>query len=414
MTYLKELGVKAELSKFVADNGVAEIHAILHVEPKGETFAQQLERLYMAESHLKTMKVLRIDKDTCEELEQGNVVSESRLRQPEPKPVFKRYFLSDATNQMPLMRDDHECAVSVIQQPPLDGSKVAVWIYMVQEPEEAMTDNAADCDDKKCKIDVANGMLSMEHNGYKHLWTGGMVSPEGDSARQTDTLLNTYLELLGCHEATLKANCVRTWFFVRDVDTQYKGMVKARKELFEKQGLTNTTHYIASTGIGGNPANTQALVQLDTYALTGFKPQQQKYLYAPTHLNPTYEYGVTFERGVRMEYGDRAHVYISGTASINNKGEVVHTGDVVAQTRRMWENVATLLAEAETSYDDVMQMIVYLRDIADYPTVKAMYEERFPNIPTLFTLAPVCRPTWLIEMECIAVTKRDNREYRRF
>ncbi len=414
MIFLKELGVKAELSKFVTDNGIAEIHAILHVDPKGESFAQQLERLYKAEDHLRSVKVLRIDKETCEELQQGNVVSEDRLRQPEPKTVFKRYFLSDATNQMPLMREEKDCAVSVIQQPPLDGSKVAVWIYMVQESEESVPADTDDADDKKCRIEFADGMMSVRHNGYNHLWTGGMVSPEGDSAAQTDSLLNSYLKQLDRHGATLEANCVRTWFFVRDVDTQYKGMVKARKELFEKQGLTNTTHYIASTGIGGNPADTKALVQLDTYALTGFQPEQQKYLYAPTHLNPTYEYGVTFERGVRMEYGDRSHVYISGTASINNKGEVVHTGDVVAQTRRMWENVETLLSEAETSYDDVMQMIVYLRDIADYPTIKAMYEERFPDIPTLFTLAPVCRPTWLIEMECIAVAKRENAEYRRF
>lgn len=80
--------------------------------------------------------------------------------------------------------------------------------------------------------------------------------------------------------------------FVRDVDTQYAGMVKARKENFAEQGLTEQTHYISSTGIGGLPADTRALVQMGTYALTGFEPSQQRYLYAPTHLNPTYEYGL--------------------------------------------------------------------------------------------------------------------------
>jgi hypothetical protein len=37
-----------------------------------------------------------------------------------------------------------------------------------------------------------------------------------------------------------------------------------------------------------------------------------------------------------------------------------------------------------------------------------MFEEKFHNIPTVITLAPVCRPTWLIEMECIAVKKASN------
>ena len=50
-------------------------------------------------------------------------------------------------------------------------------------------------------------------------------------------------------------------------------------------------------------------------------------------------------------------------------------------------------------------MIVYLRDPSDYEVVSAMYEEKFPNIPKVMVLAPVCRPSWLIEMECIAVRK---------
>jgi enamine deaminase RidA (YjgF/YER057c/UK114 family) len=257
-------------------------------------------------------------------------------------------------------------------------------------------------------------MVVSSHNGYKHLWKMGMHEHKGDSAWQTESLLIDYEEALQQHGATLAQNCIRTWFFVRDVDTQYGGMVRARRENFEEQGLTSQTHFIASTGIGGLPADTRALIQLGTYALTGFKPEQQRYLYAPTHLNPTYEYGVTFERGTCMEYGDRAHVFISGTASINNKGEVVHVGDIVKQTERMWENVETLLKEADTTFDDVMQIIVYLRDLADYDVVSRKFAERFPDIPYIITLAPVCRPTWLIEMECMAVQQRSNPAYENF
>ena len=210
------------------------------------------------------------------------------------------------------------------------------------------------------------------------------------------------------------ANCIRTWFFVRDVDTQYHGLVKARRENFIQQGLTEKTHYISSTGIGGNPADTKSLVQLGTYAITGLEPDQQHYLYAPTHLNPTYEYGVTFERGTIVEYGDRDHIFISGTASINNKGEVVHVGDIVQQTKRMWENVEALLKEGGADFQDVMQIIVYLRDTADYEVVKDLFADRFPHIPTIITLAPVCRPTWLVEMECIAVKERQHEKFRKF
>ena len=46
--------------------------------------------------------------------------------------------------------------------------------------------------------------------------------------------------------------------------------------------------------------------------------------------------------------------------------------------------------------------------------VKSLFDERFPNIPTVITLAPVCRPTWLVEMECIAVKESQNERFRKF
>ena len=373
--HIKELGITLETATFTSEGGVTEWHMMMHVEPLQEPFPQQLRRVYAAEDMILAMPEYR-----------------------GAHYILKRYFLSDSTNQIPFMRKEEDVAISIIQQPPLDGSKVAVWLYM----------------QRGTTVNNHNGMTISSHNGYQQLWKMGMHQCEGDSAQQTASVLTTYEKDLKAFGATLAENCIRTWFFVRDVDTQYAGMVKARRENFTEQGLTEKTHYISSTGIGGVPADTHALIQLGTYALMGFEPSQQRYLYAPTHLNPTYEYGVTFERGTVMEYGDRAHVFISGTASIDNKGNVVHVGDIIGQTHRMWENVETLLAEGNASYEDVMQIVVYLRDMADYQTVREMFDERFPNIPCVIALAPVCRPTWLIEMECIAVAPRKNPQFRDF
>jgi len=188
----------------------------------------------------------------------------------------------------------------------------------------------------------------------------------------------------------------------------------ARWENFAQHGLVPETHYVASTGIGGNPSEPKALVQLGSYALKGFKPEQQRYLYASTHLNRTSEYGVTFERGTLLRFGDRNHAIISGTASINNKGEVMYVGDIEKQTHRMWENVEALLAEAGMTMKDAAQIVVYLRDGADYELVSRMFREKYPDVPTVFTLAPVCRPTWLIEMECIAIQPARNDGFEDF
>lgn len=379
---LQDIGINIRISSFLPypnaaerQDAIAEHHAMLIVEPRGETFTGQLNRLYEAEQILLSMEEIS-----------GS------------KAVMKRYFLSDATNQVPLMRADESCAVSYIQQPPLDGSKIALWVYMT----------------KGMDIRHENGTTVAEHNGYKHLWRMNMCENQGNSAEQTAALLEKYEQDLAQKGGTLADNCIRTWFFVRDVDTQYAGLVKARRENFVEQGLTPDTHYIASTGIGGNPADPKALIQFGAYAITGLKPEQQRYLHALTHLNRTIEYGVTFERATRIEYGDRAHIYVSGTASINNKGEVVHVGDIVNQTYRMWENVEKLLEEGSMTFGDVMQIVVYLRDNADYDIVSRMFAEKFPDMPLVITLAPVCRPTWLIEMECVAVSSNNNPELQNF
>lgn len=372
---IDDIGASIHLSTFCTGE-VSEFHAMITISANGEMFEGQITRLSAAEKSLRSLSQL----DGA-------------------KPVFKRYFLSDATNQQPLINDSNECTVSYIQQPPLDGSKVALWIYL----------------QKGTEVANMNESTIVTHNGYRHIWTMGLMNSSVDTSyMQTWKTMLSYIDTLRLYGATLEANCIRTWFFVRDVDTQYAGLVKSRRECFQEQGLTADTHYISSTGIGGNPADPKALIQLGCYAMTGFEPAQQQYLYALTHLNKTIEYGVTFERGTLFKYGDRNHIFISGTASINNKGEVVHVGNIVKQTERMWENVNALLSEGGMGFDNIMQIVVYLRDGADYSIVKRMFEEKFPNTPYVITLAPVCRPTWLIEMECIAVKEAQNESFRNF
>lgn len=369
----------AEVASFEPDAGVKEYHAWLHVDAIGDRFDSQLDRLQQAYRLL-------------------------IAQYPSAQVVMRRYVLSDIANQMPLLHarlgeeEQGLGAISVIGQPPLDGSKVALWIYLAEGLE----------------VENHENLTLTRHNGYEHRWTTNYHSLSNGSYAQTAEILERYEDELTQQQMTLGENCLRTWFYIRDVDTHYHGMVVARRENFEAQQLTPQTHYIASTGIGGAPIEQQSLVQMDAYAAQGLRPEQQCYLHAATHLNPTHEYGVTFERGTAITYGDRRHLLISGTASINNRGEVMHTGDIIAQTERMLENISTLLAEGGASMTDIAQSIVYLRDVADYPIVQQLLKKRLPNLPCVITLAPVCRPAWLIEMECIAIITTRNNDYRSF
>jgi len=299
-------------------------------------------------------------------------------------PVFQRYFLSDKEQFKELPSE--EGAVSHIVQPPLDGSRIALWVYLVR---------GAD-------VSYSKGTTTVRADGLEHIWHAGLYSDESGPYAQTNSILGDYSCCLGSSGCTLDENCVRTWIYVDDIDNNYRGMVRGRREFFEECGLTSQTHYIASTGIfGGSPYSGDVLVQMDGYAIKG--DFGQRYLYAPTHMNPTYEYGVTFERGVRIDYSGKSHLLISGTASIDNRGDVCHVGDIAGQTRRMLENVEVLLREGGCGWEDVRMAIVYLRNAGDYTVAAPILSRCLGDIPFIATLAPVCRPQWLIEMECIGI-----------
>ena len=370
-------GARARYSEFTGAGGVSEYHVMIHVEDSQTSYQQQLDAVLDAYQHL-----------IAEELK-GAVA------------VFKRYFLSDAANQADdvMASDVSDCAKSVIEQAPLDGTKIALWVYLMTDVTTRHTDS---------------GLFEVAHGSYRHLWNGSAYNLAANSEYQMRLLFNEYVMQLAHEECTLADNCIRTWLFVNDIDLNYGGVVRARNQVFFTQGLTQQTHFIASTGIGGRQQDPNVLTQMDNYAVKGISREQVHHLYAPTHLNRTSDYGVSFERGTYVDYGDRRQVFISGTASIDNKGQIVHPKDVVRQTRRMWENVEALLAEAGCSYDEVGEMVVYLRDPSDYAVVSRMYEERFPDKPYVIVHAPVCRSGWLVEMECMAVKAQHNDAFTAF
>ena len=307
----------------------------------------------------------------------------------EGTPVLIRFFLSDPANQSARLRERCrlDCPVSVIGQAPLNGTKIAAMLWCRKGAELSRVDER---------------MHRISWMGMDEFWfTGGVSDCEG-ACGQTVSLLSCLSSELEAQGLTLEANCVRTWLFVQNIDVNYRGVVDGRNIVFDRHGLTPDNHFIASTGIEGRTGNHLNKVMLDAVAVSGLRVPV-KYLYGESHLNRTSQYGVRFERGSVVEYPDRRHVLISGTASIDNKGKILYEGDIVRQTERMLENVGVLLAEAGCGFSQVGYMIVYLRDTADYAVVGRIFDNRFPDCPRVMVLAPVCRPGWLVEMECIAI-----------
>jgi len=322
--------------------------------------------------------------------------------------IFRRIFVSDVMNQVAVVRhsglfaepSDGPVAVSIVQQPPLPDSKIALLAYHL----ESKTPIAKHC--------LSPKHVLIEKGGLTHLWStrlcAGAYGSPASVAAQTREIFDDLINTLSSQGGTLRDHCVRTWIFLKDVDVFYQGMVESRSELFLQQGLTRDTHYIASTGIEGACAHRYDLVAMDAYSIIGLAPKQMSHLNDFDRLCETKDYNVTFERGTRIAYADRSHHFISGTASIDSAGRVVHPGDVLRQLDRALGNVDALLRSGSATLDDMMHFTVYLRDPTDFGRVDSYLSERFPQLPILIVQGAVCRPEWLIEVEGVAVVANDS------
>ena len=131
-------------------------------------------------------------------------------------------------------------------------------------------------------------------------------------------------------------------------------------------------------------------------------------------LNEAYDYGSAFSRGMRIDLNGLTILLISGTASIDDAGLTVHAGDLRAQLRRTFDNITKLLAAEGATWRDIVRTTCYLRDIErDYPAFNeertAFYKEQgLDPLPASTGIqAILCRPDLLIEIEAIAMFRRE-------
>ena len=182
----------AEIFKYDADNGVSEYHVMIHARCPEDTYEQQLNAVVNAYFALLEGEI------------RGAVA------------VFKRYFLSDAANQsdmlLALTTESSDCALSIVEQPPLNGTKIALWVYLQSGVQTRV---------------LHNGLFEVRHGAYRHLWSGNAFNRAANSEYQTRLLLNDYVMQLMEQGCKLADNCIRTWFFVQNVDVNYAGVVKA-------------------------------------------------------------------------------------------------------------------------------------------------------------------------------------------
>ncbi len=121
--------------------------------------------------------------------------------------------------------------------------------------------------------------------------------------------------------------------------------------------------------------------------LTGGRPWSQRYTFSPA---------------VRLGH----LLFISGTTAGDEQGRIVAPGDIVGQTRYIFEKFRAILAQAGAGFEHVVETTEYFTTTENYAKTADVRREFFrPPYPaaTGVQVAGLLREGALIEIKAIAV-----------
>lgn len=97
-------------------------------------------------------------------------------------------------------------------------------------------------------------------------------------------------------------------------------------------------------------------------------------------------------------------LFLSGQTPLDPATGALVDGDIAAQTRRAFNNLAAVLAAAGLTFDHVVKVNVYLIDFADFAIVNEVYAEVFSQpYPARTTVAVAALPLGArVEIEAVA------------
>jgi enamine deaminase RidA (YjgF/YER057c/UK114 family) len=124
-------------------------------------------------------------------------------------------------------------------------------------------------------------------------------------------------------------------------------------------------------------------------------------------VNPTtWQEKFGFSQGWRVEEA-KTLLFVAGQVPVDEQGTVVGEGDFEAQTRQTFENMGRVLAQAGMTFDNVVQVGVFMTDISQLRTYARVRDEfvntAAPPASTALGVLAFALPGMLVEVNAIAV-----------
>lgn len=306
---------------------------------------------------------------------------------------------------------------AVLAQAPENSFQVAVEALLVKNSEAPLRYSSSG----KSRYCV------LENESLRQLWSEGLESdqPAADTESAAHGAFKSMMHILK-REGMNFDNIVRQWNYIGDIlkvrkidisgIQNYQIFNEVRHSFYQKYKLT--AGFPAATGIGCRYDQVTIgfnAVQFKSgcYDLQIDNPfQSNPFAYTQDKLiggskTPGVKHPPEFVRGRLISDGNNSILYVSGTASITCQ-EVTGTGDIETQTLTTILNIKTLADAKNISHftgaslpvpEKYRYLRVYVKNSKDIPTVKSICQKYFPEVPSIFIEADICRGSLLMEIE---------------
>lgn len=346
------------------------------------------------------------------------------LREAGDQAEFERLLREFYNVKLPVM--------SFVLQPPCSGAALSTEVWAVGGDE--------------VRVEDFGSALAASHGALRWVWCAGAAKPyergTGDAYGQT---LSVFEQMRFSLEAAGSGfeRVVRTWFYLGGINQKqpeadngrYEQLNRARSDFYSGIRFhpsspaargSKRVFYPSSTGIGMAGSGLAAgCLALEFSSPGGKAPFTLLPLENPLQT-PAYDYqcgcasdsSPEFSRAMALleKAKNSVMIWISGTASIV-RSESRHPDDAEKQTEQTIGNIERLIAKENFSLHGVEGAGATLRDLAavrvyikrpeDFYKCRTVCEKKFSSgVPIIYTVADICRPELLVEIEAMAFSSR--------
>lgn len=116
-----------------------------------------------------------------------------------------------------------------------------------------------------------------------------------------------------------------------------------------------------------------------------------------------------YSHGISVDCGDHKIIFVTGQIAMDEWGNAVAPGDFSKQTKYIFENIKTILAEDYATFHDVVKVVIYTTDMSKFSDVSKIRNKYLSDslpVSTLVEITGTVKKGCDVEVEVVAMRRK--------